>query len=71
VIVVPLTLTDRKIPIHLAIERTEGGLTSRSFALCDAVRSISTDQLVGGPRGRVHPATMRAIEETLLLLMDL
>jgi mRNA interferase MazF len=71
VIVVPITRTDRRIPIHVVIEPPEGGITGRSVLLCDAVRSISTDRLVGEPWGRVAPGTLRAVEDRLRLLMEL
>jgi mRNA interferase MazF len=71
VIVVPITRTDRRIPIHVVIEPPEGGVTARSVLLCDAVRSISSDRLVGEPWGHVGPGTLRAVEDPLRLLMDL
>jgi mRNA interferase MazF len=71
VIVVPITRTDRHIPIHVIVEPPEGGVTGRSVLLCDAVRSISTSRLVGVPWGRVTPKTLREVEDRLRLLMEL
>jgi mRNA interferase MazF len=71
IIVVPMTRTDRHIPIHVVIEPPEGGVTARTVLLCDAVRSVSTDRLVGEPWGGVTPAALRAVEDRLRLLMDL
>ena len=39
VFVAPLTRTDRGIPFHVPINPPEGGVRTRSFILCDAVRS--------------------------------
>ncbi len=71
VVVVPVTRTDRRIPIHVAIDPPDGGVTARSVVLCDAVRSISKDRLVGQAWGRVEAATLRAIEDRLRLLLEL
>lgn len=45
VIVVPVTTTDRKQPIHVRIEPPDGGLDRVSFAMCEAVRSVSKQRL--------------------------
>jgi mRNA interferase MazF len=71
IFVAPLTRTDRGVPFHIAIDPPEGGLRDRSFALCDAVRSISIDWLSGRPLGRLKPATLAQIEDRLRLLLDL
>lgn len=71
VTVLPITRTDRRIPIHVALEPPEGGVTTRSIVLCDALRSIATTRLVGQPWGRVSPATMRLVEDAVRLLLDL
>ena len=43
VVVVPLTTTEReRMPLRVLIDPPEGGLRERSWALCEAVRSIST-----------------------------
>ena len=56
---------------HIPIEAPEGGLTTRSYVLCEALRSISTDRLAAFPRGRVSPQTMAKVEDTLRILLDL
>ena len=71
VFALPLTRTDRRIPIHIPIDPPEGGLSARSFILCDALRSISTDRLGPQAWGRVSPQTMHTVENILRLLMDL
>jgi mRNA interferase MazF len=70
VIVVPLTTTDRKVPLHVAIDPPEGGLRARSFAKCEDVRSISTLRLAEC-WGRVAAVTMRDVEDRLRIVMGL
>jgi mRNA interferase MazF len=71
VFVLPLTRTDRRIPIHVPIDPPEGGLSARSFVLCDALRSISRDRLGPQAWGTVTLATLRKVEDNLRILMEL
>jgi mRNA interferase MazF len=71
VFVLPITRTDRGIPFHIAVNPPEGGLTSRSFILCDALRSISRDRLGSHPWGQVSPQTLTKVEDILRLLLEL
>ncbi|NCC32448.1 MAG: type II toxin-antitoxin system PemK/MazF family toxin [Chloroflexia bacterium] len=71
VFVLPLTRTDRRIPAHISLVPPEGGVSSQSLILCDALRSISKDRLKGAPWGRISVATMERVEETLRMLLDL
>jgi len=45
--------------------------TARSYVLCEALRSISTDRLSRAPRGRVSPQTMARVVDTLRILLEL
>jgi mRNA interferase MazF len=71
VFVLPLTRTDRHIPIHVPIDPPEGGVSARSYILCDALCSIAKDCL--GPRawGSVSAATLRKVADNLRILMEL
>ncbi|MEO7908697.1 MAG: type II toxin-antitoxin system PemK/MazF family toxin [Roseiflexaceae bacterium] len=69
--VLPLTRTDRRIPIHVPLEPPEGGVSARSFILCDGVRSIAKDRLGPCPWGMVSAATLRTVEDHLRVLMEL
>jgi mRNA interferase MazF len=73
VVVVPFTTRERaRIPLRVRIDPPEGGLRETSWALCEAVRSISTDRLVESePRGTVSPRTLAAIEYRVRALLDL
>ncbi len=67
----PLTRTRHPIPSHIPIEAPEGGLISRSYVLCEALRSVSTDRLALGPRGRVSAQTMALVSDSLRILLEL
>lgn len=70
VVVIPITSTLRGIPFHVVVKPPEGGLTSASGLLCDAVRSVSKDRLLTR-WGSVLPATMATVEDRLRVLMGL
>ena len=46
VIVVPMTKTQRRIPMHVPVPAGEAGLTSDSYIKCEDLRSISKDRFV-------------------------
>jgi mRNA interferase MazF len=69
--VLPLTRTDRRIPIHVPLEPPEGGVSARSYILCDALRSIAKDRLGSRPWGMVSAATLRKVADNLRVLMEL
>lgn len=71
VFVAPITRTDRKVPFHVPLAPPEGGLRHNSFVLCDAVRSISIERLVGQPWGRVSGATLDLVGRRLRMLLEL
>lgn len=71
IFVLPLTRKDRSIPVHIPIDPPEGGVTERSYILCDALRSISKDRLEPEPCGFVSTQTLRKVGDALRLLMDL
>lgn len=67
VIVVPLTRTDRRSPLHVPIEPPEGGLRARSVALPEMVRSVAQERLVER-WGSVRPETLREIARRVHVL---
>jgi mRNA interferase MazF len=71
VFVLPLTRTDRRIPIHIPINPPEGGVRARSFILCDALRSIAKERLGSGSWGLVSAQTMAQVEDCLRILLEL
>lgn len=66
-----LTRTDRRIPLHVRVDPPEGGLTVRSFILCDAIRSIARERLGAQPWGSITPETMAKVEDRLRTLLEL
>jgi mRNA interferase MazF len=71
VLVVPLTRTDRGIPSHVAIDPPDGGIRERSFAMCEAIRSIAKERLADRPLGIVSRLVMETVEDRLSILLDL
>ena len=71
VFVLPLTRTNRRIPIHVEIRPPEGGVREISYILTDGIRSISRERLGESAWGRVSPETMRKVAEMLRVLMEL
>jgi mRNA interferase MazF len=71
VFVLPLTRTDRKIPLHIPVDPPEGGLTARGYILCDAIRSIAKERLGDEAWGKLKPQTLQKVEDTLRILLDL
>lgn len=70
VTVVPITGTDRGIPLHIRIDPPEGGLTKPSVILCDQVRTISVKRLQK-ELGMVTQATMAEVEDRIRILLSL
>lgn len=69
--VLPLTGTNRNIPFHVPVNPPEGGLTTRSYILCDAIRSIAKERLGSKPWGVVSTKTMAKVEYRLQVLLEL
>lgn len=70
VVVVPMTTTDRRVPLHVALDPPNGGVRHRSFAMCEMVRSISTERL-GTRCGLVDRETMSELDDRLRVLLEL
>lgn len=71
VMVLPITRTNRGIPAHVAVNPPEGGLSARSFILCDGIRSISKRRLGPHAWGSISTQTIAKVEEYLRLLLEL
>lgn len=70
VIVVPITGVGRGIPSHIRLQPPEGGLKKESFAMNEAVRSISKARLAR-KLGRISYPTLLQIEDCLRILLCL
>lgn len=70
VIVLPMTSTIRDVPSHVPVSPPEGGVKNRTAILCEGVRSVSVERLVG-PWGAISRQTMAAVEDRLRILLRL
>ena len=71
VFVLPVTRTDRAIPLHVPIEPPEGGVAARSYIVCDALCTIAKERLGSQAWGRVSAATLGTVVDHLGLLLAL
>jgi mRNA interferase MazF len=69
-VAVPLTTRSRRMPLRVAIGPPEGGLQQPSFAICEGVRSISTERLIRR-FGRVTPDTLTRVADRLRVVLEL
>jgi mRNA interferase MazF len=69
-VVVPITSTLRRIPLHVVVRAPEGGLADDSALLCEAVRSISKDRLLTA-WGKLTTQSMAQVEDRLRVLLGL
>jgi mRNA interferase MazF len=70
VVVLPLTSTQRDIPLHVKIDKGDGGVRNESVILCEAIRSISKDRLVSR-WAMLSRAALDEVEDRLRILLDL
>jgi mRNA interferase MazF len=70
VVVLPMTTRDRGIPLHVAIEPPEGGVSLRSLIKCEDIRSIDQQRLTRR-LGRISEDTLSLVEESLRALLEL
>lgn len=71
VIVLPMTRTDRRLPTWVQVDPPEGGVSERSFIMCDQVRTVSRDRLEGESVGTLEPGTLGRASKILCILMQL
>ena len=70
VTVLPITTTERNIPIHVKIVRGVGGLSKDSWVLCDQIRTVSIERLIK-PYEPVGPNVMKEVEERVKIALGL
>jgi mRNA interferase MazF len=70
IVVLPVTSTIRDIPLHVNIEKGDGGVKNKSAVLCEAIRSVSKDRLVSR-WGTVSKNVIDEVEDRLRILLDL
>lgn len=64
--VVPCTTTDRKLPLHPAVD----SLGQPSFAMCDQLKSVSRQRLTRRHRARLPREEIDAIKFALRQMID-
>jgi len=69
-VVLPMTSKNKGVPLHICIEKPEGGVTTTSYAMTEMVRSISKERL-GKRMGSVSNTTMNEVDDRLRILLDL
>jgi mRNA interferase MazF len=69
-VVLPLTSTQRDIPLHVKVKRGDGGTKNDSFILCEAIRSVSKERLISR-WGVVSREVMAEVEDRVRILLDL
>lgn len=70
VFAVPVTSKYKNIRSHISVSPPDGGLTSESFIMCEAARSISKERLIKFT-GSVSTGTMGEVEDVLRFLLEL
>src|SRR5438067_13573347 len=70
VVVLPLTSTQRDIPLHVKVSKGDGGTRNDSAILCEAIRWVSMDSLFSR-WGVVSQGVMAEVEDRLCILLDL
>ena len=70
----PVLISDiskkKNIPLHVAVEPLEGGLSVPSYVKCEDIRSISTARLIQ-KRGALSPTTREVVEDRVRFLLGL
>ena len=70
IVVLPLTSTERGIPLHVRVRKGDGGIENDSTILCEAIRSISKDRLIS-KWGALSREAIAEVEDRLRILLDL
>ena len=70
IVVLPLTSTERDIPLHVKVRKGDGGTRNDSVILCEAIRSVSKDRLISRWGVLSHEA-LNKVEDRLRILLNL
>ncbi len=70
VVVLPITGTDRKLPMHVPVSPPDGGLVKPSVVMVDQVRTVSVHRLERRT-GCLSPAVVAVIDARLKLLVGI
>jgi mRNA interferase MazF len=70
IVILPLTSTQRDIPLHVKVRKGDGGIRNDSAILCEAIRSVSKERLISR-WGTLAQEVMAEVEDRLRILLDL
>jgi mRNA interferase MazF len=70
IVILPLTSTQRDIPLHVKVSKGDGGTRHDSAVLCEAIRSVSKERLISR-WGVLSREVMAEVEDRLRILLDL
>jgi len=70
IVVLPLTSTQRDIPLHVKVSKGDGGTKNDCVILCEAIRSVSKERLISR-WGVLSQEVMAEAEDRLRILLDL
>ncbi|MBI3968968.1 MAG: type II toxin-antitoxin system PemK/MazF family toxin [Chloroflexi bacterium] len=70
VVILPMTTTFRRNPLHVLVEPPEGGVRRRSFVMCEDIRSVARERLLER-WGTLNPTTITLVEDRLRILLRL
>lgn len=70
VAIVPLTTRERGVPLHVAVDPPDGGITQRSFIRCEDVRSVSVEHF-SRRYGVLSETVMSEVEDRLRIFLSL
>jgi mRNA interferase MazF len=70
VVVLPITSKRKNIPSHVAVEKSEGGLSMDSYIKCEEVRCISKERLKEHLGDVTYP-TLEAVAMRVRIILGL
>lgn len=70
IVILPLTSTQRDIPLQVKVKKGDGGTTDDSAVMCEAIRSVSKERLLS-KWGTLSRPAMDEIEDRLRVLLEL
>jgi len=72
VVVIPMTRQSKAYKFHVDVGPADTQLADPSTIMCDQIRTISTDRLMGSaPKSTLAPECMEEVEQVLIALLDL
>lgn len=70
-VVIPLTSRHRVLSWFVEIKGKQTGLMNTSYAICDQIRTVTTERVTSNIIGRISSAQLQQIEMRLRILLGL